>query len=296
MRKKTVKTLLWSLFTLVLISAFAMPKGVPSPVDSIDTAEIAEEPTLLYEPCSMANTAFQHGEEIVYKLYYNWNFVWISAGEVVFKVEETPEGQYYFSAKGRTYKSYDWAFKVRDHYEAYVDKENLLPTQSIRQVQEGGYSLYDKMNYDQPNRKVTSLRGKTKEKATLKEFELEECMHDILSIVYYARNIEFQNYNSGQSFPVKIFMDKEVWPLTVKYKGKEEAKKIKGQGKFNTIKFSPEVIVGDVFSEGTEMNVYVSDDQNHIPLLIESPISVGSVKAVLKEYKGLKYDLSSKIK
>ena len=61
--------------------------------------------------------------------------------------------------------------------------------------------------------------------------------------------------------------------------------------RYNTVIVSPEVISGEVFEEGTEMNIYVSDDNNRVPLLIESPVSVGSVKAVLKNYSGLKYDL-----
>ena len=43
------------------------------------------------------------------------------------------------------------------------------------------------------------------------------------------------------------------------------------------------------------MNVWVTDDENKIPLLIESPVSVGSVKAVLKEYNGLRYDMTAKL-
>jgi methylaspartate ammonia-lyase len=43
------------------------------------------------------------------------------------------------------------------------------------------------------------------------------------------------------------------------------------------------------------MTVYVSNDKNRIPLLIESPVSVGSIKAVLKDYSGLRHELSSKI-
>ena len=37
------------------------------------------------------------------------------------------------------------------------------------------------------------------------------------------------------------------------------------------------------------MNIWVSDDKNKVPLLIESPISVGSIKAVLKSYSGLRH-------
>jgi hypothetical protein len=43
------------------------------------------------------------------------------------------------------------------------------------------------------------------------------------------------------------------------------------------------------------MTVWVGDDENRIPVMIESPVSVGSVKVVLKSYKGLKYDFTAKV-
>jgi len=89
-------------------------------------------------------------------------------------------------------------------------------------------------------------------------------------------------------------MDKEVWPLKVRYKGEEADKKIKGLGRFDTMIFSPEVILGEVFTEQSKMNVWVTNDFNRVPLLIESPVSVGSVKAVLKSYEGLKYHMTAK--
>jgi hypothetical protein len=239
-------------------------------------------------PCSMANNTFQHGESITYKLYYNWNFVWLSAGEVTFRVKETKD-QYHLSAYGSTYKSYEWFYKVRDRYDTYVDKKTLLPVLSIRDVHEGKYRLYDKVTLDQQGKKAYSLRGKSKDVAQMSEYPIENCMHDILSIIYYTRNLDFANMPTGASFPIKIFMDKETWPLNVRYLGKEKDTKIRGLGKMNTIKFSPEVISGFVFGEGAQMTVWASDDQNKIPVLIESPVSVGSVKAVLKEYKGLRY-------
>jgi len=251
-------------------------------------------PSAVPSSCTIPNTAFQDGEEIVYKLYYNWNFVWFSAGEVVFRVRDRGT-MYHFSAHGRTYKSYEWFYKVRDKYDTYAEKETLLPIISTRDVHEGKYTLYDKVTFDQGNNIATSLRGKTRQKTEETQYEVDACMHDILSIVYYARNIDYNAMQKGDSIPIKIFMDKETWPLKVRYKGKEANKKIRGQGRFNTIKFSPEVIVGDIFTKDSDMIVWVSDDENKIPLMIESPISVGSVKAVLKSYKGLRYDLSAKV-
>jgi hypothetical protein len=245
-------------------------------------------------PCHIENNSFKPGETITYKLYYNWNFVWLSAGEVTFKVKDKGS-QYHLSARGQTYKSYEWFYKVREKYDSYINKKTLLPELSVRDVLEGEYTIYDKIKFDQYHHKAYSTRGKTKAVATLTEYDIESCMHDILSVVYYTRNLDYNKMNKGNTFPVKIFMDKETWPLNVRYLGKEKHKKIKGLGKFNTIKFSPEVILGDIFTEQSKMYVWATDDENKIPLLIESPISVGSVKAVLKEYKGLRHELEAAV-
>ena len=200
------------------------------------------------------------------------------------------------SAVGRTYRSYEWFYKIRDYYDTFVDKSTLLPDVSIRNINEGKYRLYDEITFDQNNSEAVSLRGKTKESAELTNYKIDPCMHDLLSIFYYTRNLNFNDLSEGDIIPIKIFIDKETWPLQLKFRGKNENKRIKGLGKYNTIKFGPEVIEGYYFKKGTEMNVWVSDDENKIPLLIESPVSVGSVKVVLKEYKGLRHDMEAKVK
>ena len=243
----------------------------------------------------MENNTFQGGEEITYKLSYNWNFVWLSAGEVTFRVRDLGD-QYHISVVGRTYKSYEWFYKVRDYYDTYVDKETLLPNTSIRNIHEGGYRLYDKVTFDRDRNKAVGLRGKTREVAKVAEFDIDNCIHDMLSIVYYARNIKYDDLDSGAEFPIRVFLDNKIYPLNVKYFGKEENKKIKGQGRFKTHLFSPQLIAGEIFKENDQMKVWVSADQNKIPLMIESPVSVGSVKATLKSYKNLKYDFEAKVK
>ncbi len=244
------------------------------------------------QSCVTENTSFQAGERLVYKLYYNWGFIWMSAGEIVMTVEEE-DGQYHLVAKGRTYKSYDWFYNVRDKYECYVDKETLLPTVSVRDVKEGDYELYDKIIYDFDNQYITSIRGDTEYDAKSKSFEMSGCVQDMVSAIYQARNFDFDSMKKNERVPMNIFLDREEWPLSLKYKGKER-KKIKGLGYFNTIKFQPEIIIGDVFKEGTEMYVWATDDDNRIPLMIESPIRIGSVKAVLVDYDGLKHPMTAK--
>lgn len=278
---------------MTLLSIFSFTHSTTNDYNNASTKKVTPPNQPIIEPCFMENKTFQGGEEITYKLYYNWNFIWLAAGEVTFKVNDLG-GQYHLGVVGKTYSSYEWFFKVRDYYDTYIDKHSLLPNTAIRNVNEGKYTLYDEVTFDQINKKAKGLRGKTKAEATEREYNLDGCMHDILSVIYYARNIDFEDYTPGDEFPIKIFMDKKVWPLRVKYKGKQGRKRIKRKGRFDTIKFSPQVVSGRVFKEGEEMMVYVTDDKNRIPVLIESPVSVGSVKAILKKYKGLKHEMTAK--
>jgi hypothetical protein len=73
---------------------------------------------------------------------------------------------------------------------------------------------------------------------------------------------------------------------------KREVKKIKSIGKVNCLKFSISVVAGEVFKGDEKIELWVSDDKNHIPVLLETPIIVGKIKGRLKEYKNLKYSLN----
>lgn len=260
------------------------------------TPNFAQDPVSppVGEPCALTNTTFQHGEKLTYKIFYNWNFVWLSAGEVTFQVFD--EGnQYHYQARGKTYDSYEWFFKVNDEYDSWVDKNTLLPNYSERSVNEGDYHIFEKITFNQTGRKMTVWRSKKRGEAETKtEHTVQDCVQDVLSSLYHLRNVDFASRQAGAEEAFRIFMDKEEYPLTMRYIGKEGQKKVHGMGRYNTMKFQPQVIAGNVFKDDAKMSVWVSDDQNRIPVLIETPVSVGSVKMVLKEYRGLKYDFKAK--
>lgn len=247
------------------------------------------------EPCSLTNNTFQHGEKLTYKIYYNWNFVWLAAGEVTFQAFDEGK-QYHYQAKGKTYSSYEWFFTVKDEYDSWVDKNTLLPNYSERSVNEGDYHIFEKISFNQPGRKMTVWRSKKRgETETKTEHNVQDCVHDVLSSLYHLRNVDFANKKAGAEEPFRIFMDQEEFPLKMRYLGKDDKKKVHGMGRYKTMKFEPQLIAGNVFKDDAKMSVWVSDDQNRIPIMIESPVSVGSVKMVLKEYKGLKYPFEAKV-
>ncbi len=274
-------------FALCVASMAFMPQNArPIQPDNTSTDGSKAHQTVI-------NNAFQNGEQLVYKIFYNLNFVWIPAGEVTFHV--TDEGsRYHFSAEGKTYSSYEWFYKAYNKLDSYVDKSTFLPQTSIRWVAENRYKLYDKVHFDQKARLANFERGDTKDEVKLRgSMKLEDAMHDMLSAVYYSRTIDYAKAKTGQDFPMKVFLDESTYSLRYRYMGVEE-KKIHNLGKYSTIKIVPQLVAGNVFSENSQMKIWATNDDNRLPLMIESPVSVGSVKVVLKSYSGLKHPLSSK--
>ena len=237
--------------------------------------------------CGIKNTAFQSGESVTLKVFYNAMGMYIGAGEATFNTTlEYFNGKpvYHCVGDGKTYSFFDNFFKVRDKYETYIDTATMLPVKFIRNVNEGGHKIYNNVTFNHGAGTAVSTNG---------IFKAPNCIQDVMSSIYYARNINFDKYKSGDKIPFDMFLDDEVYHLYIKYMGKE---KIKTQyGKFKAIKFKPLLIQGTMFEGGEKMTAWVSDDPNHLLLRIESPISVGTVKIDMLRYNNLRYPLTSLI-
>jgi hypothetical protein len=245
-----------------------------------------------YDYCHTDNFSWQGGEEVTYKLYYQLNFIWIPAGEATFKVKDVGD-RYYISIDGKTISAFEWFYTVRDHYESVIDKASLLPYTFERNIHEGKYQWWDRFLFDQKNNTVQASKGWPNKPTKYYNVDLSGCMHDMVSIIYNVRNLNFDQYNVGDKFNVKVFVEEE-YPLEVEVREKNVETKIHNLGRHMTNLIRPQVVTGHFFNKDTRMDVYVSADSNHIPLMIESPVSVGKVKAVLTDYKGLRYPLAGK--
>jgi len=245
--------------------------------------------SMAFDPrCDAKNNTFISGEQLTYKIYYNWNFIWLSAGEVVFNVEDLGE-KYKLTARGRTYSSYEWFFKADDYFESIVDKSTLLPVSFTRDIKEGKYRYFEKIEFDKNGQQLKSWTGKSEETATQNVHTLKGCMRDLLAMVYSIRTNDFHQIKKESLLPLNIFLDNKEYNLNLVYYGVNNDKKIHKLGRYRTHHLSPQVIAGSVFKENDRMHIWASADENQVPLMIESPVSVGSVKAVLSEFKGLKY-------
>lgn len=241
---------------------------------------------------------FKPGEKITYSAVYNWGFIWVNAGTVEFMVNETKyngENCYHFNSFGSSIPSYDWLFKVRDYFQSYALKDDLTPLLFDRNTYEGGYSVHNRFIFDYSDSLIYTQTENSDKPYTEDTLELQQNIYDVVSGVYYIRNLDFEKYKINDTIPIRMIIDNEIFDLYIRYLGKEILK-TRDNRKFNTIKFSALLIEGTVFDGGEDMYVWVTDDLNRIPILVEAKILIGSVKAILTETENLKFPLSSEIK
>jgi len=234
---------------------------------------------------SIRNTAFNAGENLTYKVSYVLAGVALSGGEATFKTDlEKLMGKnvYHVIAEGKSY--HDLFFKVRDKYETYIDTSTLQPYKFVRNVNEGGYKTVENVSFYKATNTAITNSG---------TYQVPSCIQDVLSAIFYARNIDFNQYKPEDRIPFDMFLDRQVYHLYIRYLGRETIRT--KYGKFRTFKFKPLLVKGTIFEGGEKMTVWVTDDPNHIAVRIQSPITVGKVSVDITDCQNLRYPLSSRV-
>ena len=228
----------------------------------------------------LRNISFQDGEKLTFRVYYNMGFIWINSGNAEFNVKsETVDNHntYHITGVGKTANSFEWFYKVSDVYESFIDKETMLPLRFVRNVNEGGMKFCNDVCFDHAKEQAVSNK---------KNYPIPKSTQDVLSSMYFARNINYNKYSAGDKIPFTMFLDNQVYNLYIKYIGKEKIST--KMGVFNAIKISPLLIEGTIFKDGNKMTIWLSDDDNHLPVRIESPILIGSIKIDLLQYENIR--------
>lgn len=229
--------------------------------------------------------AFQAGEWFKFEMSYS---NWLKAGNATLEVQESNykgKSVYHIVGKGWTTGAIKWFFKVKDRYESYIDKKTGLPYKSIRQIDEGGHTKDEETEFDHINNKAYVNNKKKKIQSI---HTIEKNVQDMVSAFYYLRN----NYNTntikdGDVVSLNMFFDEENYNFKLKYLGRETIDT--KFGKVKTLKFRPYVMAGRVFKEEESLTLWVSADDNKIPLKVKADLRVGSLQANLESYKGLKH-------
>ncbi|PLX04207.1 MAG: hypothetical protein C0595_04365 [Marinilabiliales bacterium] len=233
---------------------------------------------------SIENNAFKAGEELKYRVFYSSSLGNLTAGEAILKVEEWKESNsadnksfFHITGIGNSKGFFDWFYKVRDRFETHIDQETLLPYMFVRRTREGKYKYDDDVFFDRENLLAKSRRE-------IKPIPKD--VHDIISALYYLRALSLDNFEQDSTYRLSFYLDDSLYHTTIKYISKGKMKTTWGW--IDCLKFSPKVATGEVFSDEYPMAVWVTDDDNHLPIMAESKVVVGSIRMELIEYSGLK--------
>ncbi len=237
---------------------------------------------------SPLNKAFTFGEKLTFKAKYSL-YVNVPVGELKVQVQATPQDMngsscFHLTAKGKTFGFYDPFFKIRDNYESFIDLATMKTMYSSRDVNEGSFSFNETVVFD-PKAKTAQTKKRTQ--------KIPDTTMDVLSTLYYARNVDFTNAQPGQQYMFCTFIDDSAYRVGMEYVGKEVIKT--DAGKFRCIKLKPLLVKDRIFKSKEDMALWITDDDNHIPILVMSGISVGSIKMELTAYENLKNPLNSKL-
>lgn len=247
-------------------------------------------PVILNAQCFQGNTAFGDGEVITYTVHYNWGPVWVNAGQVDFKAKLEKKGDrqlWHLTSSGKTFTSYDMLFKVRDYYETWLDPATFQSAGFKRLVYEGGYTLINTLNFDYSKKKIYSSTKSNNNPVRFDTLQINQCAFDMLAAVYFTRTLNFSQIPMYQKQQVSVIIDDHVYDIWVRPMAKEVVENNDGK-KYNCIKISAKMVEGTIFKGDEDVLVWITDDENRIPVYIEAKILVGTIKAYLHEAKGLR--------
>jgi hypothetical protein len=244
------------------------------------------------------NNAFQGGENITYEVAYNWGPIWVNAGLVTFTVEKDKylgKEAFHLKSTGKTYASYDILFKVRDYYEAWIDPVTFNSFEFRRQIYEGGYSLINTLRFDYPGNKIISNTKSNNNPQRTDTLKMLPVVYDMLSAVYLTRTLDLANLKTDVKTPVWVVIDDAFFAVQIRLMGKEVIEAKDGT-KYRCLKIAAKMVQGTIFRGEEDVMIWVTDDENKIPVYIEAKIIVGTVKAYLLETKGLKNPTTSLVR
>ena len=234
------------------------------------------------QPLKAQEEAFKVGEQLNYKLKYGF----FTAAEAHLKVEESEikfngKPAYHIIADGNTAGSFDVFYTVRNRYESFIDKETLLPYLYTENRHEGKWKHTDKVSFDHKDGKITADKG---------SYPFKGQVFDFPSAYYFARCLDVTKIKVGEKMELRYFLEDSIQTLSITYVGKEKVKC--ALGTFNCLKFNPTIIPGRIFRKNSKLYLWITDDQNRIPVKAHVEVVVGSLSMELTDAKNLKYPLN----
>jgi len=237
------------------------------------------------------NTFFERGEKLTFRVAFHSLLTGnLTAGTAT--IELTKENKqiggrntFHAIGYGKTTGLIEMFYQVEHRFESFIDEEALIPWYFSRRIRENKYTKNENVSFRHQDKIAVSQT---------KVSSIPENVQDILSAFYYARCIDITGIKPGKEFNVPFILDDSVYHSKIRFVGRETIKT--RLGKFNCLIIRPMVATGYTFDDPYPVSLWITDDQNRVPVLVESELSVGSVRMELTSFSGLANPMNFKLK
>lgn len=244
---------------------------------------------------------YHPGEILSYRVSYKAKmFPNTEVGSVeILTSEATLNGQQLYKVEGigRTLPTYRWFFNLEDTYTVWIDPNTLRPVRFESNLHEGDYTFQSTYVYDWNKSEAHTRWRRRQSPFEQKVIALTPQSMDAISLFFKLRTDSADSFHPGEPQVLQMVLQDTIRHLQYRYLGRE-TKKIRNMGRYRALKFECQLgtTEGFSFTDGTIFTIWISDDDNKIPLYIESPVKIGSINAYISGYKGLKYPIASLVK
>lgn len=218
---------------------------------------------------SIGQNALKAPEKLLFDVIWGgWNFRWVHAGRATLELLPTGKStEWEIRSLAWCNKFFQTFYPVRDTVTSLIDHRGVYPLRFDKRLHEGGYHANISATYDQAAH-ILSTQDTS--------LSIEPFTHDVLSAFYFIRT---QPLKVGDSFDLAAVSGKKKYNLKVLCHGREKIRVPAGE--FQTLIVEP-VLKGDgLFKAKGKLTIWVTDDEFHTPVKMQSKIPVGSIKAEL---------------
>jgi hypothetical protein len=265
------------------VEAAKKPEESQGPVFSnLDTAQTEK----IDRP--KVNKAFAPGEKLVYEV----KALSIIAGQASLEVDSpaTVEKRpcYPLVARAKAAFPFSTIYPVKDVQTSYFDVVDFLTWKFENNVSEGNYKAQNSELYDQVKHRLWRRHNNE----TPEEVDIPPFAQDLISCFYYFRLLPME---LGKKYLIPTSSTGKNYNLVIAVIRREKV--TIPMGTFDCYLVKPYVKHDTVFRNSEDIDLWVTADSRHVPVLIKSAIVIGNIEisllqATLPEIKGISNTLS----
>jgi len=187
---------------------------------------------------------------------------------------------YHIVSQARSSPFADRFYKVRDVNESWVSVRDLHSLGYQKKLREGDFQRDEWVVYDYPRKSYLAKRVNKGGDVAYSSGTIPGQVADVLSSLYYLRP---KPLKVGDEVTLDV-NTRENWPLVVKVLQKTTIEV--PAGRFRCVVVEPFVRQEGIFiHKGRSLKVWMTDDERHMPVMLQVEIVFGSVSAYLQRIR-----------